>query len=93
MNFFSSKKVYGGKWSVSSVEKFTKEECDMVSKVQVVDSQYGNSACFFMKNGTTMYTPMSNDSTARVGDVLRMEDLEIVTLEKVGEQDIQRIRG
>lgn len=93
MNFFSSKKVYGGKWSVSSVDKFTKEECDMVSKVQVVDSQYGNSACFFMKNGTTMYTPMSNDSTARVGDVLKMENLEIITLEKVGEQDIQRIRG
>lgn len=93
MNFFSSKKVYGGKWSVSSVDKFTKEECDMVSKVQVVDSQYGNSACFFMKNGTTVYTPMSTDATARVGDVLRMEDLEIITLEKVGEQDIQRIRG
>lgn len=93
MNFFSDKKVYGGKWSVSSVDKFTKEECEMVSKVQVVDSEYGNSACFFMKNGTNIYTPMSNDSTARVGDVLKMEDLEIITLEKVGEKDIQRIRG
>lgn len=93
MNFFSNKRVYGGKWSVKSTEKFTPEECNLVSKVVVVDSEFGASACFFMKNGTSIYQPMSNDSRANVGDILKMEDLEIVTLEKVGENDIQRIRG
>lgn len=93
MNFFSNKKVYAGKWSVKSVDKFTKEECDLVEKAQVVDSEYGNSCCFFMKNGTTIFTPMSNDSRASVGDILKMENLEIITLEKAGEKDIERIRG
>lgn len=93
MNFFSNKKVYGGKWSVKSISKFTDEEKSLVIKAQVVDSEYGNSCCFFMKDGTTIYTPMSNDAKSDVGDTLDLNTLEIITLEKIGEKDIERIRG
>lgn len=93
MNFFSNKKVYGGKWSVKSISKFTDEEKSLVLKAQVVDSDYGNSCCFFMKDGTTIYTPMSNDAKSDVGDVLDLNTLEVIVLEKVGEKDIERIRG
>lgn len=93
MNFFSNKKVYGGKWSVKSISKFTDEEKSLVIKAQVVDSDYGNSCCFFMKDGTTIYTPMSNDAKSDVGDTLDLNTLEIITLEKIGEKDIERIRG
>lgn len=93
MNFFSNKKVYGGKWSVKSISKFTDEEKALVSKAEVVDSDYGNSCCFFMKDGTTIYTPMSNDAKSDVGDTLDLNTLEIITLEKIGEKDIERIRG
>lgn len=93
MNFFSNKKVYGGKWSVKSIFKLSNEEKALVSKAQVVDSEYGNSCCFFMKDGTTIYTPMSNDSKSDVGDVLDLNTLEVIVLEKVGEKDIERIRG
>ena len=93
MNFFSNKKVYGGKWSVKSISKFTDEEKALVVKAQVVDSDYGNSCCFFMKDGTTIYTPMSNDAKSDVGDTLDLNTLEIITLEKIGEKDIERIRG
>lgn len=93
MNLFSNLKVYGGKWAEKSSRKFTQDELALVVKAQVVESQYGNSCCFFMANGTTMYVPMSNDSKSGVGDILNLEEAEIVTLEKIGENPIQRIRG
>ena len=93
MNLFSNLRVYGGKWAVKSSRKFSQEELALVTKAQVVESQYGNSCCFFMANGTTMYVPMSNDAKSEVGDIIDLKEAEIVTLEKVGEKDIQRIRG
>lgn len=93
MNLFSNLKVYGGKWDEKSSRKFTKDELALVIKAQVVESQYGNSCCFFMANGTTMYVPMSTDAKSEVGDIINLSKAEIVTLEKAGEKDIQRIRG
>lgn len=93
MNLFSNLQVYGGKWNVKSSRNFSKEELDLVEKAQVVDSQYGCSCCFFMKNGTNMYVPMSNDSKSGVGDIINLQEAEIITLEKPGENDITRIRG
>ncbi len=93
MNLFSNLKVYGGKWSEKSSRKFAQEELALVDKAQVVESQYGSSCCFFMKNGTTMYVPMSQDAKSEVGDMVDLSSAEIITLEKQGEKDIQRIRG
>lgn len=93
MNLFSNLRVYGGKWSVKSSRKFTDEEKSMVTKAQVVESQHGNSCCFFMANGTTMFVPMANDAKSNVGDMIDMSTAEVLTLEKQGEADIQRIRG
>jgi len=91
-NFFSGKKVYGGKWNVKDVRKFTQEEIDSVSKAVVVSSEYGNSCCFFMKNSDIIFTPMSNDSTLTVGQDVDLTKAEIVTLQKEGNHDIERIK-
>ena len=93
MNLFSSLRVYGGRWAEKASRKFTQDELALVTKAQVVESRYGNSCCFFMANGTTMYVPMSTDSKSGVGDIINLNEAEIVTLGKVGEKDIQRIRG
>lgn len=93
MNLFSNLKVYGGKWSEKSSRKFSQEELALVEKAKVVESEYGLSCCFFMKNGTTMYVPMSQDAKSGIGDMVDLSSAEIVTLEKQGEKDIQRIRG
>lgn len=94
MNFFSGKKVYGGKWSEKRAYNLSSEEQDLVAKAMIVDSEYGHSCCFFMKNGTTIYTPMSTDSKHNnIGDLLDVATLEIVVLEKAGETDIERVRG
>ena len=93
MNLFSNLKVYGGKWSEKSSRKFSQEELALIDKAQVVESQYGTSCCFFTKHGTTMYVPMSKDAKSEVGDMIDLSSAEIITLEKQGEKDIQRIRG
>lgn len=93
MNLFSGLRVYGGKWAEKASRKFTQDELALVTKAQVVESQYGNSCCFFMANGTTMYVPMSTDAKSGVGDIVNLNEAEIVTLEKAGEKDILRIRG
>ena len=93
MNLFSSLRVYGGKRAEKASRKVTQDELALVTNAQVVESQYGNSCCFFMANGTTMYVPMSTDAKSEVGDIINLNEAEIVTLEKAGEKDIQRIRG
>lgn len=93
MTIFDDLKSYGGKWEVKEVRKLNSEELEMVSKAKVVDSKYGNSCCFFMKNGITKYMPMSSDAASMVGDALDLTTIEIVTLMKEGEKDIKRVRG
>lgn len=95
MNFgiFAGLKEYAGKWQLKSVTKFSQEEINLVDHVSIVPSDYGSSACFFMKSGGTCYIPMSTDARSQIGDTLKIEDLEILTLCKAGEDDILRIRG
>lgn len=91
MNIFDSLQMYAGKWSVKSSRKFSEEEKGMVSEARVVASQYGNSVCFFMKNGQQGFIPLSNDSKISVGDSVDLEKAELLTLSRPGDADIQRV--
>jgi len=91
MNIFSSLKVYAGKWSVKSTRKFTSEEISAVDSAEVVPSKYGNSVLFNMVSGGSVYIPLSNTSTASVGDKVDLTKATILTLEKAGESDIIRV--
>ena len=51
MNIFSNLRVYAGKWEVKSERSFTQDEINAVSFAVVVDSTYGSSVQFTMKNG------------------------------------------
>lgn len=91
MNIFDSLQMYAGKWTVKSSRKFTNEEKAMVSEAKVVSSQYGNSVCFFMKNGQQGFIPLANDATLRVGDSVDLEKADLLTLSRPGDADIQRV--
>ena len=93
MNIFSKLQVYAGKWNVKSSRKFEAEEIAAVSKAEVVASQFGNSVCFFLKGGGQSYIPLSNDSNLTVGDTVNLNSAELLTLEKVGESDIVRVKA
>lgn len=92
MNVFSELKVYAEKYTVISVRKFNDNEKRLVEKVEVIPSNYGKSACFFMKGGGTTYIPLDENSSYAIGDILNLENLELVLLGRGGKDLINRIR-
>lgn len=91
MNIFSTLRTYAGKWSVKSSRAFTKEEIKAVESATVVPSQYGNSVCFMMVGGGQTYIPLANDATVGVGESIDLTKAKLLTLEKSGESDINRV--
>jgi hypothetical protein len=92
MNIFSALRVYAGKWSEKAVRAFSQEEIDAIDKAEVVDSQYGQSVCFFMVSGGQTYIPLDQNSSKATGDEVDLSKAELVTLSKQGEADIYRVR-
>lgn len=90
-NFFESLRVYGSKWSLKNSRAFTQQEKDAVNSAQVVDSEYGKSVCFMLKTGGSVYVPLSRDSDAEVGQSVDIQAVEIQTLSRPGDKDIERI--
>jgi hypothetical protein len=91
MSLFSNVKIYAGNWNVKSVDKLEQADKDAIKNVVTTSSDYGISACFFLKRGGQFYIPMSRDANVGVGEVLDVDKIEVITLEKDGENDIQRI--
>lgn len=91
MNIFNQLRVYAGKWAVVASNDFSKEEIDMVDRAEVVDSQYGNSVCFFMKSGGQTFIPLSTNSTLGVGDSVDLTKAKLLQLHREGDADIYRV--
>lgn len=93
MNIFSNLKVYAGKWNVVNSQNFSQEEIDLVDHATVVDSQYGNSVCFFMKAGGQTFIPLSTNSTLGLGDDVDLSKAKLLTLHREGDADIYRVEA
>lgn len=91
MNIFSTLRTYTGKWRVKSSRAFTQEEIQAVESATVVPSQYGNSVCFMMVGGGQTYIPLANDATVKIGESIDLTRAKLLTLEKGGESDINRV--
>jgi hypothetical protein len=91
MNIFAGLNVYGGSWNVVNSRNFDAEEQALVSRAEVVASNYGNSVCFFMKSGGQTYIPLSNTSSLTVGDSVDISKAKLLTLHRDGSDDINRI--
>lgn len=91
MSLFSNVKIYAGGWSIKSKDKLGESEFNSIKNAVTVSSEYGVSACFFLKKGGQFYVPMSKDSNVGIGEVLDLNKITVLTLEKDGEADIQRI--
>ena len=93
MNIFNALRVYAGKWSEKETRFFSGEEVAAVEKAEVVESQYGLSVCFFMKQGGQTYVPLDQNSGLSTGDLVDLTKAELVTLQRPGESDIYRVRA
>lgn len=91
MNIFQGLTIYAEKWSEKGRRGFTAEEKSAVDHAVVVESQYGLSACFYMKSGGQTYIPLSTTSALGLGESIDLDKANLVTLSKSGEADITRV--
>lgn len=90
-NIFETLKSYAAQYSVDDRRDFTDAEVVMVNSAKVVNSQFGQSVCFFMKDGGQKYIPLSRDSVASEGDTVDIRKAHVLTLSKDGQDKITRI--
>lgn len=93
MNIFNNLRNYAAKWTLTSSRNFTPEEIKAVSEAVVVSSSYGNSVCFHMVAGGITFIPLSTDSSKGVGEVIDLNQVQLLTLSKEGESDIVRVKA
>lgn len=93
MGFLDKLRTYAGSWSEAGREKLSKTEVAQVESATVVEGQYGLSMCFVMKAGGKKFMPLSRDSQLEEGDSVDVKSVEIITLERDGDEDIYRADG
>lgn len=93
MGFLDKLRTYAGSWSEAGREKLNKAEVAQVASATVVEGQYGLSMCFVMKAGGKKFMPLSRDSQLEEGDSVDIKSVEIITLERDGDEDIYRADG
>lgn len=80
---FDRIRVYASEWEELNSRKFTDEECAAISKVTVVASGWGLSACFLMAGGKS-YIPLEPSAKVEIGEEIEMGRLELVSLKYHG---------
>ena len=93
MGFLDKLRTYAGSWSEAGREHLSKAEVAQVESATVVEGQYGLSMCFVMKTGGKKFMPLSRDSQLEEGDSVDIKSVEIITLERDGDDDIYRADG
>ena len=97
MGFLDSLTTYAGSWSEVSRDKLSASEIKSVENITVIsrENDWGTSVsmCFFMKAGGRKYIPLSRDSKLEEGDIVDPKSVEIITLERDGDDPIYRADG
>lgn len=91
MNIFAGLTKYAQKYGVKESRPFNAEELADIISAEVVISQYGLSVCFHMRGGCQQYIPLSKNSVASVGDTVDVRTCKVLTLDKDGQDAINRI--
>lgn len=90
-NIFSILKQYASKWQEKEARPFTEAEINSVVDNEIVESDYGNSVCFMLVNGSKAYIPCDRNCTKGVGEKIDLHKAIFKTLCKPGEKDIYRV--
>lgn len=83
---------YGGGWEETSREEL---DPDGIKAIEITEKDFRQddgstrtrvSMCFTMDNGRQRFIPLSRDSELEVGDHVDPETVEVITLERDGEE-------
>lgn len=93
MSILDKIRTYAGSWREASRDKLSKAEAASIDSIEVVEGLYGLSMCFLMKAGGKKFIPLSRDSDLEEGDSVKISSVELITLERDGDDDIYRADG
>lgn len=93
MSILDKIRTYAGSWREASRDKLSKAEAASIDSIEVVEGQYGLSMCFLMKAGGKKFIPLSRDSDLEKGDSVKISSVELITLERDGDDDIYKADG
>lgn len=93
MGILDKIRTYADSWSEASRDRLSRAEQASVESVEVVEGQYGLSMCFLMKAGGKKFIPLSRDSHLEEGDSVKISSVELITLERDGDDPIYRADG
>lgn len=89
-NIFDTLVRYNLSWSEKSRRSLNDAELKAISKAVVSESEYGKSLCFTMVSGGVTYMPLAKTCELPVGKEVPTSDVELVTLQRIGDADIVR---
>ena len=92
-SFLSSLQEYGGAYQVAKQAKLSNEDLASLSKITVVNSDFGESMCFHTLAGTMKFVPLDKDSKLTAGQTVDPQSVTIKQLEKPGFSSILRADG
>lgn len=100
MGFLSTLNTYAKGYVETNREKlskFDKEGFKDVASATVTskEQEWGTSVaiCLYMKSGGQKYIALSKNSSLEVGDDVDIKSIEVLTLEREGEEPIYRADG
>ena len=76
---------YSSVWEEVSTSKIDGNKKKQILEALVVSSKWGRSACFSIPKKDKFYIPLDPMADEAIGDLLNVSELELVTLEYVGE--------
>jgi hypothetical protein len=93
-SIFSNVPKYAGKWEVVSTSMLDAEDiAELEAMATLVKSTWGKSFVFVTKiSHYQMFIPADTSVDLPVGSKVPITDIEVVTLHKEGEKDIQRAK-
>lgn len=91
---------YGQKWEVTDnalLKDVDPSGIKDVKRAEVTSHEFGwgtgVSICLFLKSGGVKYLPLSSESSLEVGDEVSTDSIEILQLERDGDNPIYRFDG
>lgn len=92
--------TYAGKWAETSRELLSKADPSgfkAIASAVVTEKEQewgiSRSICLTMKAGGQKYLSLSRDSKLQDGDEVDLKSIEVITLERDGDEPIYRVNG
>jgi len=79
MSIFSNYKTLEAYWKVESTRPLTKDEKEIILSAKVILSEFGYSLRF-LTTEETVKIPISTNISPKVGDLVDINDIRIITL-------------